>query len=183
MDNAFKARLAFGLLVFWLGSAIFAFWWFQGQLIRPFSQDYSPFVALASDHAPLARTSGQITVVELIDEDCYCSRVNRAHRDRIRDHYGPEQVTFMAVHAGQELPESFEPRLLDHLAETSAPAALVLGESGQLEYFGPYSLGAGCFTGSGTFVERAIDRALTGSTQPQVNVLGSGCFCDWNTHT
>ena len=183
MNKAFKARLAVGLLVFWLATAIFAFWWFQGQLIRPFSQNYSPFVALAYDQAPLGQTGGRVTVIELVDEDCYCSRINRPHRDRIRKHYGSEQVNFVAVRAAEDLPDAVKPRLVDRLAETSTPAALVLGQSGRLEYFGPYSLGAGCFTGSGTFVERAIDRALTGSTQPQVNVLGSGCFCDWNMHT
>lgn len=183
MDKALKTKVAFGLLAFWLVSAIFAFWWFQGQLIRPFSQDYSPFVALASDQASLGRTGGRVTVIELIDEDCYCSRINRPHRERIREHYGSEQVHFVAVRAGENLPDSLTPRLLDHLAETSTPAALVLGQSGRLEYFGPYSFGAGCFTGTGTYVERAIDRALTGSAQPQVNVLGSGCFCDWNMHT
>jgi len=183
LDKALKVRITVGLLILWLGSVIFGFWWFQGKLIRPFSQDYSPFVALASDQAPLGQTGGRVTVIELIDEDCYCSRINRPHRDRIREHYGSERVSFLAVRAGEVLPDSLEPRLVERLAKTSAPAALVLGQSGQLEYFGPYSFGAGCFTGSGTFVERAIDRALAGSTQPQVNVLGSGCFCNWNMHT
>ena len=184
MQGASKKRLAIGLLTLWIGATTFAFWWLQARLIKPFTEEYSAYADLAA----IAVSTGQsdsrpIQVVELIDEDCYCSRVNRDHRERVRQRYANSQVAFVEVRPGEKLPSTAAAQLPDSIDRTSAPSALVLNQQGRLEYFGPYSFGAGCFTGNGTHVERAIDRALARQSRPQINVIGNGCFCDWKIST
>ena len=184
MGQAFKNRLAIGILAFWLASVALAFWWFQARLIQPFTEDFAPFTELATSPTPLVENNSDgITVVQLVDEACYCSRVNQDHRDRIRQRYAGSPVVFIEAQAGQEMPASLAQHLPQALEQTKSPAALVINKHGRLEYFGPYSFGAGCFTGTGTYVERAIDRALANESHPQVNVLGTGCFCDWRIIT
>ena len=167
------------LLTAWGVSVVIAFWWFQGRLIQPFADDLSLYVPLAQQQQQLPQPApGRITVVQFVDDDCFCSRVNREHRQRIRQAY-PGEVAFYEVHADRPLPAELTPLMRQTPAISRVPAALVLDQQGTLEYFGPYSFGAGCFTGEGTFVERAIDRVVHKRSQPQINVLGKGCFCDW----
>lgn len=179
MTGSKKLWVSVILLTSWCVSAAIAFWWFQGRLIQPFVDDLSLYAPLAQQQAPLPQPApGQITVVQFVDDDCYCSRVNQEHRQRIRQAY-PGEVAFYEVHADRPLPADLAPLMQKKPAISRVPAALVLDQQGKLEYFGPYAFGTGCFTGDGTFVERAIDRVISKRSRPQINVLGNGCFCDW----
>lgn len=188
-------RWALSLLAIWLVGTVLAFWWFQGRLIEPFansadelaryaqlhsSSDMRPASLSVSDapNTPVPNTpvpNTPVLVLQLVDPACFCSRVNRVHREQLRQRYADSAVRFLEIQPDQTWPSEIWPKL----AVARAPAALVLNHQGQLEYFGPFSTGAGCFTGEGTFVERAIDRALQQRSNPQINVLSTGCFCDW----
>jgi hypothetical protein len=173
------------LLIGWLGATAWAFWWFDGQYRRAFSDSVTPFAgftdradlspelltALNQGHAP------GVTLVHFRDDTCPCARFNALHVADITERYRPQGLRVITVDAADS--EGLAGRLAAWLPVPASPAALVVGADGGLAYFGPYSTGAGCLTGSGTFVERAIERALRGPTEPQLNVLSVGCYCAW----
>jgi len=178
----------------WLGGTAWLFWVFGVRDMRPFTDDPRPFVQLQRDEALPAGLAqllrdvaepGRPTVIEFRDTGCGCARFNAPHVARIREHYDALGVRFVTVEAGsgqgpgEPRLQSLPRKLSEWLPITASPAALVLDGRAQIAYFGPFSVGAGCLTGSGEFVERALDRVLAGRHAQQFNVLDSGCYCDW----
>lgn len=181
------------LIPMWLGSTAWLFWVFQNRDMRPFTDDPRPFIRLqggAETPAGLAQLlrevarPGQTTVVHFRDPDCRCSRFNEPHVKRIRERFGTRGVHFLTVEAGSPLQAdaaiaALPRKISEWLPIPASPAALVIDRQSEIAYFGPFSVGAGCLTGSGDFVERALERVLAGQKGRQLNVLDSGCYCDW----
>jgi hypothetical protein len=181
------------LLPIWLGSTAWLFWVFQIRDMRPFTDDPRPFVRLQGESGTpdgLARLLRQLadpgrpTVVHFLDPDCRCSRFNAPHVERIRERFEARGVRFLTVEAGR--PAATDPamtalprKLAEWLPIPASPAAMVLDGQSDIVYFGPFSVGAGCLTGSGDFVERTLERVLAGDRGRHFNVLDSGCYCDW----
>ena len=136
------------------------------------------------------------TVVHFWDPACACSRFNEQHvRDLMRE-YRKRGIRFVVVardgaFASRDVLKEEATRVFGEVAVVwnrdlkvdqsipSSPAAIILDNKNQLAYFGPYSQGAVCSVGGGRFVERILDRVLTGDNPRYVNTLAFGCFCDW----
>ena len=81
------------LLVGWLGPTAWAFWWFDGQHRRAFTDSVAPYVGFA-DRTALppellaALHGGQaagVTLVHFRDAACPCARFNAPHVADITD--------------------------------------------------------------------------------------------------
>ncbi len=178
--------MSWTLLLGWLGTTAWAFWWFDGQYRQAFTASVAPFVRFAeSAELPpellAALRPGYdgagVTLVHFRDVACPCARFNAPHVADIADRYRQQGLHLITVDATDT--RGVAGRLAAWLPVPSSPAALVVDAEGRIAYFGPYSAGAGCFTGSGTYVERAIERALAGPTKAQMNLFNVGCYCAW----
>ena len=182
------------VLPVWLTATAGAFWWFEARDQRPFVPDLSPYAGLMQANAmptglrqalaSVTRPSAKVTVVTFRDETCACNRFNASHLASIVAQSRDRGVRFLILDAAADGAGSgagLARRLSPWLPIAASPSALVIGADGELAYFGPYSVGAGCLAGSGGFVERAIERALAGPTTARLNLLGTGCYCAWPT--
>ena len=185
MSTTKRQFVSWALLVGWLSATACAFWWFDGQYRRAFTDSVTPYLGFADrpglPPALLAALNGGhaagVILVHFRDAGCPCARFNASHVADISDRYRPQGLRVITVDAAAS--RGLAGRLAAWLPVPASPAALVVDADGGLAYFGPYSTGAGCITGSGTVVERAIERALQGPTEPQLNVLSVGCYCAW----
>jgi hypothetical protein len=188
MSNA----VVWTLVPLWLAATAWLFWAFQVRDLRPFSDDPRPYAQLQGETTmPAGLASvlrelagpGMPTVVRFLDRNCRCSRFNEPHAARIRERFADRGVRFVTVDAAAPAVETdfatLPSRLQQWLPIPASPAALVLNGQAEIAYFGPYSVGAGCFTGSGDYVERALERVLSGDRARQLNVMDSGCYCAW----
>jgi hypothetical protein len=173
-------------IVFWAVALAGAYWWYQLQYIRPFSQLVTVFsgdsLRLPADLAG----PGPIRIVHFWDPACPCNVGNQQHLAELVAHYAPLGVRFYAVQkpASQgQLPASLAGletlrELPGSAALPASPAVAIWDKQGQLAYFGPYSEGANC-TSSNSFIEPIL-QALSADRQVSANnTLAVGCFCDW----
>ena len=179
--------LSWAVLAAWLAATALAFWWFQGRWQQPFAADFRPYAALAQQPelpAPLqhALRSGtterrRAVVVDFRDPRCPCTRFNQPHRERIAAQFAARGVDFITIDPASN------PELLLNVQRwlpiPASPAAMVFDDEGRLTYFGPYSVGVGCLTGAGNYVERALENTIAGRHAVQLNLLESGCYCPW----
>ena len=179
--------LSWSLLAIWLLATGVVFWWLQLQYQQPFADDLHPYLtrAQAPDTPDALRgllangaTEGRAKVISFYDPSCPCTRFNTPHRERIEARFAGGKVDFVSIQADDKA--ALAQHLQQWLPVQKAPAALVLDAEGRLVYYGPFSVGSGCLTGSGTFVERAIQRVLEGGQDAaKLNVLAKGCYCTW----
>ncbi len=201
-----KNWLAYVMVTAWLLFTLVAFWWFQFKNIQSFSpsptseqRDYFKPSGLAQQLAQISQKlddntrPDQATVFHFWNPDCPCSRFNTAHVRAITRQYSTKGVRFIVIpHPGvntnfNDLKEQAESNFgtTIHLIRAgevhlpSSPAAAVIGNDGQLAYFGPYSIGASCSATSGTFVEKTLDSILAGEHMRNINTAATGCYCDW----
>jgi hypothetical protein len=189
-----RLGLAWGLLAAWLAATAVAFWWFEYQHVRAFNDPQGRGTAVLFDSAALsaglaAASSGAApTLVHFWDPSCPCSRLNAPHVRELMETYRTRGIEFVVAvppgsieRARRAYPGAsvVSAASLQQALPPSAPAAAVLEAGGELAYFGPYSVGAFCTSGSGAFVERALDAVLAGDNPRQLNTLAVGCFCPW----
>jgi len=209
-----KKNWLVGILVLaWICSVIFAFWWFQFKNVQAFDinavENRTIFFEggrlgdrlekLAKKTDPLAKKSAVISVVHFWNPDCPCSRFNQPHVQQIISDYGRNNVRFTVVVGGAtekiRQQHQVEARKIFNFEAVidirsdwpmesgppSSPAVGVMNSSGELVYFGPYSLGARCSPEKGKFVEKVIEQLKNNnqSVKKQLNTLAVGCFCPW----
>jgi hypothetical protein len=207
--GSYRQKTVFGisLLVVWMISTAYAFWWFQVRPLRPFSNleqaravsfDGHAFAQLlqSQELAALPGTLSKITILHFWDPDCPCARFNQVHvRDLISIH-GAGDIRFVIVVPAEHAREGDRLRqraetvfgtgievVIDHgelaNAVPSSPAAAIFAADRELAYFGPYSIGAVCSQGQGNFVETVLTRLKQGQNPHFLNTMAVGCFCDW----
>lgn len=185
-----RLLLLSALVLAWLVGMAAAFTWSIGQRLRPFARGDQLLAPVGAVDLTLGRPQADqpsvATLIHYRDPACGCSLPNDDHVARIAAQYAGRGVRFVLV----EVPDADRSRPLRvpwsrTLTPTAAglpkvpstPAAVVLDSTGQVAYFGPYSEGAGCFTGGGKFVEDTLERVLAGGHPRRVNLLASGCYC------
>lgn len=136
-------------------------------------------------------------VVHAWDADCACAAAAREHlvsmAPRIQEAGAelvllvkPGAADFAAAEAERlaaELDVPLAGVVVDHQQNLvpASPAAMVIAETGQLVYLGPYSAGGACVSTLGGFVESSLRVVRQGITEPWVNRAAIGCYCDWGT--
>lgn len=173
----------------WVGLTATAFWWLELRYYRVFSDTPGRYVVLNRSPQLPPRIvqqlralvpDGGVTLINFRDPGCPCARFTEPHFAEIVAKYSPMGLHVLTVDAAEtKTNAALRAAFDDWLEVPSSPAALVVDRDGDVAYFGPYSDGAGCFTGTGTFVERAIDSALAGHDAPRLNLLSTGCYCVW----
>lgn len=200
--------LATSLLVAWLLATAWAFWWFQFRHIQAFDGNAEASRLVFFEAGQLGdrlqqmvaggKSTNQVTVVHFWNPGCACNRFNEAHVQQLIEKYADRRVRFIVVVYGRDEVERKQNQLrarqvfnhaavVDirsdwqlHAGPGSSPAVAVLDAGGVLTYFGPYSLGAVCSVKNGGFVEAVLDTlSVKGKQQKYLNLMATGCFCDW----
>lgn len=203
-----RQRLWFAipLVLCWLSSTAYAFWWFEARDLRAFDTipvDQAAFAtpgtrvslpALAS-----AGDSSAPLVLHFWNPACSCNRFNNPHVRDIVATYRAQGVRFLTV--VRAAPGADTPALLAQAREIfntpallesalpldpdtlppATPAAAIINAQGQLDYSGPYSDSAFCGAAGeaagSTLVENALERILAGQTPQASERVAFGCFC------
>jgi len=179
---------AYALVPVWFAAMVAAFWYFQGKHQRL-------YLAVEQPSAPLQIQISRLTVAHLWDADCVCSRFNSGHVQALIRKYRAQGVDFVIVPRlrdgadraaiFKDIRERFgevriEPGWYDQLAAyiPAAPAAAVFDSDGRASYTGPYSADLYCSASSDGFVEKVLNRMLSGKKKQQfITPIVSGCFC------
>jgi hypothetical protein len=183
---------AVGLVLVWAAGTVAAFWWFEFRNLRTFlPEQVAMFQAdqlgdLAAEARAPNTGSGPV-IMHFWDPACPCTRFTTPHLQDILATYAGRGLGLVVLvpEAGLKdaARETFgamaDVRVAGTLNPVSSPAAVLLDTRGELAYFGPYSTGAGCTTGAGSFVESVLDALDAGYNPRQVNTLATGCFCRW----
>lgn len=191
-------------LVFgWLITVVFAFWWFELKWFQSFSvpdqkvwQQNSEAWFKAEHFVESGVTLGgadkHITVINIVDPNCPCSRYSIPHIRTLMETFSSEDVQFFLLPGSQKsawktddvfrgiesLGLSMQQSFLSVISMT--PAVMVFNQDQQLAYFGPYSEGATCGQGQG-YVELVLDSLISTGVNPKwMNTSAIGCFCPWN---
>lgn len=178
----------YALVPVWLVGMVFAFWFFQGKNQRV-------YLAVNQPKEPLRIQTSHLTVAHLWDADCICSRFNVGHVRELIEKYKTHGVEFVIVPRVpkgenaqtviEEVHQKFgdvrvEPdwyrKLVAYMPET--PAAAVFDQTGRASYTGPYSSALYCSASSDGFVEKVLDKMLSGKQETGfITPIVSGCFC------
>ena len=163
-----------------------AYDWFQGQYIRPFSEQTALFAGDVLSLPAELSGPGPIRVVHFWDPACPCNVGNQQHLGDLITQFAGQSVTFHVVQKADshgQLPAnlaSLQP--IAHLPGSehlpASPAVAIWDRQGNLAYFGPYSEGALC-NASNSFIEPIIKALLAGRPVQATNTLAIGCYCPW----
>ena len=137
------------------------------------------------------------TVINFWRPDCPCNRYNERHLRELVKTFQPQGVRFISVTSQENIKFSRQknkalkrlatPLLVDkfnrlniHFKHSAAPAVAIFDRHGKMIYFGPYSIGATCFSSKDGWVERQLKQVLAGKNlDPYINVAAIGCYCSW----
>lgn len=182
----FKTLLACVLIGVCAAGLWAAYDWFQGQYIRPFSEQTALFAGDVLSLPAELSGPGPIRVVHFWDPACPCNVGNQQHLSELLAHYVPLGIEFYAVQKSGiqgQLPESLG--AIKSLAQlpgaehvSASPAVAIWDHSGQLAYFGPYSEGATC-NASNSFIEPILQALSTGRPVKATHTMAVGCYCPW----
>jgi len=204
--NQTASPIIVALVLGWLGIVVSGFWWFQYKDLNSFATKssvvffqgdrFSEQLTILAGHY---RDTKKTTVVHFWDTDCGCNRFNEQHVNSLIKKYGSKNIQFLIVakisdrakektiiaNAKSKFKHS---AVIDVIPEykfklesmPSTPSVAVLNKEQKLTYFGPYSIGTVCNIKNGAFVEKTLNNLLAGSSKKQINVLATGCFCEWN---
>lgn len=170
MPCSIKTLVGYLILLLWLVSVVFAFWWFEYRYWQTFSPQTVVFESssLHELYGRLNTQSGEPLVVHFSQPDCPCHRYQLTHIDNLQNNMAGFQQVEIAMN--------------DPIATTveipASPAVAIWNQRGEIAYFGPYSSGALC--GRGTdFVTRVMNEIRADRNPQWINTLGIGCYCDW----
>lgn len=136
-------------------------------------------------------TPGQVSVIHFYDATCPCSRFTRTHlQDLGASLKTTRQYVFAADVDGLSAAPlaagiDVVPADLAHQWQRLIPASPAIGiwdGNGRLAYFGPYSNGPVCGTGT-SFVETTLKVLSRGENPAFINTDATGCFCSWHPVT
>lgn len=188
MHKTVRASLTAMLLLAWVASLVWAFWWYEGRYVKPFDRlAFFNGVQVAPPFAP-----GQVQVVHIWEPGCTC---NGGHRDYIEDmtaRFTDQGVRF----ARSGSPAASDSRALSNEKPDSAfknlpywpiptewanwpgtPSIAIWDAAGRLAYVGPYSDGVHC-NSQNSLVEPVIRTLLSGRS---VNITSQdtvSCLCE-----
>ena len=141
--------------------------------------------------------SRKATVINFWQPDCPCNRYNERHLRKLVEVFQPQGVRFVSITSQQHIKFSRQkdktfkrlttPLLIDkfaqlntHFKHSAAPAVAIFDHYGKMVYFGPYSIGAMCFSSKDGWVESQLQQVLAGKNlDPYINVAAVGCYCPW----
>jgi hypothetical protein len=107
----FKTLLACVLIGVCAAGLWAAYDWFQGQYIRPFSEQTALFAGDVLSLPAELSGPGPIRVVHFWDPACPCNVGNQQHLSELLAHYVPLGIEFYAVQkSGSSRPTAREPR-------------------------------------------------------------------------
>ena len=172
-----KRHLWWGLMVLWLGACGSGLWFYSQSHITDFDPQLSLNHAAADVEfetrlSEVLRDASVLpgSVVHIGPEGgCYCDTLAQRHHQAI--------LNKLPGYKSVSLNISQLPWVAQWLSRL--PALVLLDSTGEVRYFGPYALGAGCFNGD-TLVSRIVSTAQTSLAQPGPLVISeaTGCFCD-----
>ena len=158
----------------WLGACAWSFWWFSLRYVTNFDDYYVNFDGTSFSDIRMLPSDIPARLMHFIDEACPCSHFAKAHIDQLQSEFKQLSQHYFWPDFPPELKNAFPVGPV----VPASPAVAVWDAEGQLAYFGPYSSGAIC--GSGTdFVSITISK-LTKQLNPHwVNHDVVGCYCPW----
>lgn len=182
----FKTLLACVLIGVCAAGLWAAYDWFQGQYIRPFSEQTALFAGDVLSLPAELSGPGPIRVVHFWDPACPCNVGNQQHLAELLEHYGPQGVQFYAVQkpgSQGQLPSTLSnlkplERLPGSEHVPASPAVAIWDRGGKLAYFGPYSEGLTC-NSSNSFIEPILQALSDDRPVNAINTLAVGCYCPW----
>ena len=182
----FKTLLACVLIGVCAAGLWAAYDWFQGQYIRPFSEQTALFAGDVLSLPAELSGPGPIRVVHFWDPACPCNVGNQQHLGELIEQYAPQGVEFYALQkpgSHGQLPDNLRHmKNLDALPGAdqipASPAVGIWDRTGKLAYFGPYSEGLTC-NASNSFIEPILKALGTGRELNATHTLAVGCYCSW----
>ena len=182
----FKTLLACVLIGVCAAGLWAAYDWFQGQYIRPFSEQTALFAGDVLSLPAELSGPGPIRVVHFWDPACPCNVGNQQHLGELIEAYAPLGVEFYALQkAGShgQLPDNLSRmKILTALPGAdqvpASPAVGIWDSNGKLAYFGPYSEGLTC-NSSNSFIEPILQALKSGRAVNATHTLAVGCYCSW----
>jgi hypothetical protein len=192
-----------GIAAIWLmlsGLALYALQTADQRLFDPsILADNDRFSAHLLQQAFAALTPGatQAQLFFIVDPTCSCSEATIEHLQTLATELNERRVEVTLIlpresaQAGQSLAEALRS---DHGIEVrltnpesvnalipSSPAAVLLNADLDLIYYGPWSAGAACVSGTSGFVESALKVLGDESPLAVINRSAVGCYCDWHS--
>ncbi|RUR30389.1 hypothetical protein ELY33_11395 [Vreelandella andesensis] len=193
-----KKQIWLGALVgTWALGIAYVFWLFMFKDLRVFADEpeslakFSQAVAeQVSKQVPVQnvpkRESTQLVI--MWDPACSCSRFSEGHVNDIIDIYSPSGIEFIVATPSEEalalatstFPEVTNAIAVEGISGISSPSAVIIDESGNVMYSGPFSDGALCNADGDSPVEIMLDEMNEKeSVSPWLNISSFGCYCDW----
>lgn len=165
-----KLKILFVVWLLWTG---FGFWYFQFRWIRDFDpeqylQEQFPDYRELDQQLSVAfnSTDRQKALFVITSDGCRCNRFIWSHVDDLK-HELSERTEFIHLELS-ELPDTAQALI------PSTPAAVIVNQNEQLEYFGPLNSGLRC-TSESSYIETVLKADL--SSQSQLNLISRGCYC------
>lgn len=178
-----KTILGLALASLWAVLMIWAFWWYEARLIRPFSDVPLDSQRLPLELPPALAGSGAIRLVHFFDANCPCQANSLRHLEALVERFKDRGVDFYLYSSNPtQLPNLEGVSLLIQLSGAelmpASPATAIWSQDGQLSYFGPYSADALCSIDN-SVVEPILESLIQGREVLINNSLSVGCFCAW----
>lgn len=189
MQRKTRTFLSAALFALWLALIAIAYWYAEVRWWRPFvTEELAIFNGETLRELPPAlANTGKVIVIHFLDDSCPCTRFTRSHLDALQGKLNNTRQFVLRRDSGKA------PNLPQTTAMTTVPTAyaLTLGQyipaspavgiwdaQGKLAYFGPYTSGPVCGTGT-SFVETALQVLKRGENPGFINTDATGCFCAW----
>ena len=192
----FPIWLAIVIIIIWLISTIYAFWWFQYKDMRGFANvnweerfvkfKGQPLQKNLSKDIESLLSNHKITVVNFINPSCGCNKFNYEHLNELKKSFNKD-VQFISLVKNEvdgTLNQTQNLNILQAKYVSSdlipaSPAAAIFDKTGKMIYFGPFSDGAFCGQGNNLVEGKLTKLTNNQNVEPWINMRGYGCFCDW----
>ena len=177
----------------WALGIVYVFWFFMFKDLRVFAEEPDSFARFSqavaeqvSEQIPLQGKSTQLVI--MWDTACSCSRFSEDHVNDIIDTYGRSGVEFVVAAPNDDtlapvtstFPNVTDAITVEGISGISSPSAVIIDDSGNVLYSGPFSDGALCNADGDTPVEIMLDEINEkDSVSPWLNISSFGCYCDW----
>ncbi len=161
------------LFVLWLAATLFAAHYFISARLVAFDPDNR---LISVNSSELIEQMAQLSVLEdneltntlihITSENCACSIYSKKHKQDVSQQAKAQGLSVLNVN----LPETYNSII------PSTPAALIIDNTGQLIYFGPYSEGLACSSSNG-YIELAMQNYQQGYSANLIVADSKGCYC------
>ncbi|MEQ3639190.1 MAG: DUF6436 domain-containing protein [Alteromonas sp.] len=169
--------LSWALLALWASSLLAAMLVYGQRQLSEFDPDgillhQSTSPTFDSELTQLLKSSNvpSASIIHIgSSESCYCETLTAPHQTQLLNRLGESQYSVVDIALDSV-------KGLSNII-TTVPALIVIDESYQLRYVGPYATGYGCFTG-----KNLVDQVVSYTHQfpyngAIINSDATGCFC------